>query len=222
MSRMDFDLPLARSWIDAAADRVTAEHAELTALDSAIGDGDHGANLRRGFAAVRTALTERQPQTPGALLLLTGTTLISSVGGASGPLYGSAFRALGKALGDAPAADAAAFGAALAAALAAVERLGGAAPGDKTMVDALAPAVDAFQAAAAQGFAAAAATAADAAAKGRDATEPLVAHKGRASYLGPRSAGHIDPGAASAALLLAALAAVCAAGAEGAEEAGSA
>ncbi|MFC5911243.1 dihydroxyacetone kinase subunit DhaL, partial [Streptacidiphilus monticola] len=139
---MDLDLALAHAWIAAAAARVDAEADRLTALDAAIGDGDHGANLRRGFAAVRDA----EGETPGEYLVSVGRTLISSVGGASGPLYGSAFRALGKALGESPAVDAARLGEGMAAAVAAVQRLGGAQPGDKTMVDALGPAAEAFAA----------------------------------------------------------------------------
>ncbi|WP_033817683.1 dihydroxyacetone kinase subunit DhaL, partial [Kitasatospora sp. MBT63] len=132
-------------------------------------------------------------------------TLISTVGGASGPLYGSALRAMGAALPDGP-ADAAQLAAALAAGLAAVQGLGGAVLGDKTMVDALAPAVEAFRAAADRGLPQAAEAAARAAEQGAAATEPLQARKGRASYLGPRSTGHRDPGAQSTALLLRALA----------------
>lgn len=201
------DATLARSWMLAMASAVDREREQLTALDSAIGDGDHGANLQRGFRAVAESAPDRA--TAGAVLTGSGMTLISTVGGASGPLYGSAFRAMGKALGDAP-ADAEQLGAALAAGLAAVQGLGGAQPGDKTMVDAWTPAVGAFGAAAAEGLASAARAAAEAAEQGAGDTVPLRARKGRASYLGERSVGHQDPGATSTALLFRALAEVVA------------
>jgi phosphoenolpyruvate---glycerone phosphotransferase subunit DhaL len=145
------------------------------------------------------------------VLVKTGTTLISSVGGASGPLYGGAFRAMGKAL-DAPTADTQQFATALAAGLESVQKLGAAAPGDKTMIDAYAPALAAFQQYSGAGadFAAAALAAADAAAEGMRATTPMQARKGRASYLGARSIGHQDPGATSTALIFRALAEVVA------------
>jgi dihydroxyacetone kinase-like protein len=210
------DTARAEAWIRALAAAVAAHEAELTALDAAIGDGDHGSNLRRGFEAVLATLEDAPAASPGALLATTGSTLISRVGGASGPLYGSAFRAIGHALavpdpdaGSRPATGAPAVAAALAEGLAAVQRLGGAQPGDKTMVDAFAPAVDAFRAAAGDGVAVAAQAAATAAEQGATATVPMVARKGRASYLGPRSAGHRDPGAASTALVFGALAAAC-------------
>jgi dihydroxyacetone kinase-like protein len=205
----------ARAWLLRAADEVTAARDQLTALDSAIGDADHGVNLARGFAAVRESMDDEETA-PGKVLITAGRTLISKVGGASGPLYGSALRAMGKALDgaepvDPRASDAAALGAALRAALDAIVRLGGAQPGDKTMVDAWTPAVAAYDDAAAADPAAsdpavAARAAAEAARHGAEATIPLVAHKGRASYLGERSAGHQDPGATSTAMLLTVLA----------------
>ncbi|MFJ6382313.1 dihydroxyacetone kinase subunit DhaL [Kitasatospora sp. NPDC092039] len=203
---MDFDTPLAEAWIRAIAAAVEKEHARLTELDSAIGDGDHGSNLRRGFAAALAALDGLHPDGPGAVLTRTGTTLISKVGGASGPLYGKAFRAIGAAL-PGPTAPAA-VAEALSAGLDAVRLLGKAEPGDKTIVDAWTPAVAAFRAAAAGGadLPAAAATAADAAEQGARDTIPLQARKGRASYLGERSTGHQDPGATSTALLFRTLA----------------
>ena len=169
------------------------------------GDADHGVNLNRGFTAVVAALDGFEADGPGAVLVKTGTTLISKVGGASGPLYGSAFRAIGKAI-DGPEADPVVFGAALRDGLAAIRKLGAAAPGDKTIVDALDPAVEAFEAAAVGGLKAAAEAAADAAEAGAKATAELQARKGRASYLGARSVGHQDPGATSTALILRALA----------------
>ncbi|AUY49548.1 dihydroxyacetone kinase subunit DhaL [Streptomyces sp. CB01881] len=208
---MDFDTPLAEAWVRAIAAAVEKEAQRLTELDSAIGDGDHGSNLRRGFTAVLAALDGLDPAGPGAVLTRTGTTLISKVGGASGPLYGKAFRALGAAL-PGPAGPAA-FGEALAAGLQAVRGLGRAEPGDKTIVDAWTPALAAYRAAVAAGadLPRAAGAAADAAGQGALDTVPLQARKGRASYLGPRSVGHQDPGAASTALVFRALAEVTAA-----------
>ncbi|MEU8513762.1 dihydroxyacetone kinase subunit DhaL [Kitasatospora sp. NPDC048722] len=210
---MDFDTPLAETWIRAIAAAVEKEQGRLTELDSAIGDGDHGSNLQRGFAAALAALAAPdglQPAGPGAVLARTGTTLISKVGGASGPLYGKAFRAIGAAL-PAPAGPAA-LAEALSAGLDAVRALGKAEPGDKTIVDAYTPAVAAFRTAAAAGagLPEAAAAAADAAEQGARDTTPLQARKGRASYLGERSKGHQDPGATSTALIFRTLADVTA------------
>jgi len=196
-----------RAWIAATAAVIEEQRDHLTQLDAAIGDADHGINLSRGFTAVLSALETANPATPGAILTLTGSTLISKVGGASGPLYGMAFRSAGKALGDTADVDLAGLAAALEAALAGVQRLGAAREGDKTMVDALAPATGAFSKAVAEGApeADALAALADAAQAGAAATIPMQALKGRASYLGPRSVGHEDPGAASTALILGAL-----------------
>ncbi|MGW4811693.1 dihydroxyacetone kinase subunit DhaL [Kitasatospora cineracea] len=212
MTHETLDTALAEAWIRAAAAAVVRAEEQLTALDAAIGDGDHGSNLRRGFTAVLAALDDAGSDgsagfdSAGALLRTVGSTLLAKVGGASGPLYGQAFRVAGAELP--PDAGPAACADALAAGLAAVRALGGAEPGDKTMVDALAPAVDALGAAAAAGAALAGATAAaaDAAEQGARATTPLQARRGRASYLGPRSVGHQDPGATSAALIVRALA----------------
>lgn len=194
----------AYAWMIRFSELVTADAERLTRLDSAIGDGDHGSNLDRGMRAAAEALSKDLP--PGKALITAGRTLVSKTGGASGPLYGTALRRAGKALGDAPEVGAAELGAALRAALEGVQQLGKAVEGDKTMVDALAPAVAAFEAAAGEGLAAAARAALDAAEKGAEATVPLQARKGRASYLGPRSVGHLDPGAASTVLLFRALA----------------
>ena len=202
------DTDLARTWVQAIAAAVEKHKDHLTQLDSAIGDADHGVNMHRGFSAAITAVADYEPDTLGAVLVKTGTTLISTVGGASGPLYGGAFRAIGKALDDAATADTHQFAAALAAGLASIQKLGAAAPGDKTMIDAYAPALAAFQQQADAGadFAAAAVAAADAAEEGMRATTPMQARKGRASYLGARSIGHQDPGATSTALIFRALA----------------
>jgi phosphoenolpyruvate---glycerone phosphotransferase subunit DhaL len=202
---MNFDADAARAWVAAIAAAVKENTDYLTQLDSAIGDADHGVNLNRGFREVVTALDGLTADGPGPVLTKTGMTLISKVGGASGPLYGQAFRALGKVL-DGPEADAATLAAGLRESLAAIQKLGAAAPGDKTMVDALGPAVEAFERTAPEGLAAAAAAAASAAETGAKETIPLQARKGRASYLGPRSVGHQDPGATSTALILRALA----------------
>ncbi|MET8830921.1 dihydroxyacetone kinase subunit DhaL [Streptomyces sp. NPDC004610] len=192
------DADFFRRWMTGTAASVAREADRLTALDSPIGDADHGSNMNRGFAAVSAALEQDAPDTPGAVLLLAAKHLISKVGGASGPLYGTLLRRTGKALGDAPEVSEAEFAGALRTGVDAVMTLGGAAPGDKTMIDALVPAVDALG----DSFAAAR-TAAE---RGAEATTPLQARKGRASYLGERSIGHQDPGATSAALLIAALA----------------
>jgi dihydroxyacetone kinase-like protein len=176
-------------------------------LDSAIGDGDHGINMMRGFDAVEVALAGEPDATPGRLLLLYGKTLVSTVGGASGPLWGSALKAAGRTLGDRTDVTGEQLVDALAAALAAVRDLGAAAPGDKTMVDALEPAVAALRAGLAAGhpLGEALAVAEEAAGAGMRATIPLQARKGRASYLGERSIGHQDPGATSTALIVGAL-----------------
>ncbi|MFW6693217.1 dihydroxyacetone kinase subunit DhaL [Streptomyces sp. MAR4 CNX-425] len=194
------DAEFFRRWMLTTAAAVDREADRLTELDSAIGDADHGANLKRGFTAVRAALEDDPPQTPGAVLVLAGRQLISKVGGASGPLYGTLLRGTGKALGDDAEVTDAALRAALDDGVGAVAKLGGAAPGDKTMLDALVPAV------AALGDGGDYAAARAAAEKGAEATVPIQARKGRASYLGERSIGHRDPGATSSALLFGALA----------------
>lgn len=192
-----------------AAAEVVAEHrAELIELDRAIGDGDHGENMNRGFAAIVAALDAGVPDTPAGVVKLAATTLISKVGGAAGPLYGTAFlRASGK-LGDVSEMDAAALVEALRAALEGVQARGKAVGGDATMVDALLPAVSAAETAAEGGgdVAAVFTAAADAADRGAESTVDLVPRKGRASYLGERAVGHMDPGARSTALLLRAFA----------------
>ena len=192
------DIPLTRGWIARVASTIADQTDYLTQLDSAIGDADHGVNMNRGFAAVTEALADYEAATVGDLLVRVGTTLVSRVGGASGPLYGSAFRAMGKELG-APIVDSAQLTAALRMGLEALQKLGAAVPGDKTIVDAYVPALEALQVAvdAGESLAAATAAAAGAAQEGMRATIPMQARKGRASYLGPRSVGHQDPGATS-------------------------
>ncbi|MFD6276459.1 dihydroxyacetone kinase subunit DhaL [Streptomyces sp. NPDC060209] len=192
------DTDFFRRWMAATAAAVDREADRLTELDAAIGDADHGSNMRRGFAAVNDVLEKEAPAAPGAVLTLAGRHLISTVGGASGPLYGTLLRRTGKALGDAPEVTPDELAQALGAGVAAVAQLGGAQAGDKTMLDALLPAVEVLGTSFAE--------ARDAALAGALATVPLRARKGRASYLGERSIGHQDPGAASAALLVGALA----------------
>ncbi|GAA4668298.1 dihydroxyacetone kinase subunit DhaL [Streptomyces chumphonensis] len=192
------DAAFFRHWLTAVAEAVEEEADRLTELDSAIGDADHGTNMRRGLAAAVSAVEEERPPTPGAVLVLAGRTLVSTVGGASGPLYGTLLRRTGKALDDAPEVDLGELAGALRTGVDAVARLGGATAGDKTMLDALLPALDALG----DGLDAAA----RAAEKGAGDTVPMRARKGRASYLGERSIGHQDPGATSSALLFTALA----------------
>lgn len=205
---MGFDTSLATAWVTRAAEVVKENADHLTALDSAIGDGDHGANLSRGLAASVAAIAEKSPATPGKVLVAAGSALVSKTGGASGPLYGTLLRRAGKSLGDAEDADAAAVASALSEGLAGVVELGQAQAGEKTMVDALIPATETLTSTAGSGasLAEAAKAAADAASEGAEATTPMQARKGRASYLGERSIGHLDPGAASSALLMRALA----------------
>jgi dihydroxyacetone kinase-like protein len=196
------------AWMDEACAAVVADADRLTQLDSAIGDGDHGNNLKRGLKAVVEALaTGGDDLTPGRRLILAGKTLVSKVGGASGPLWGTALRRAGRSLGDADALDGPALADALDAALAGIVELGAAQPGDKTMVDALTPATQALRTAVEAGepLADALAAAAEAAAEGARSTVPMQARKGRASYLGERSIGHEDPGAASTVLIISAL-----------------
>ena len=195
-------------WLAAFRDAVTEQRAWLTELDSAIGDADHGANMSRGMTAVMEKLDQGHPATVDELFKSVGMTLVSSVGGASGPLYGTFFLRMGMTAGAVPSLDGPALAAALRAGLDGIVARGKAEAGDKTMFDAVSPAIDALDAALASGSSIADATrdAADAALVGRDATIPLVARKGRASYLGERSAGHLDPGASSSAILFETLA----------------
>lgn len=195
-------------WLAAFRDAVTEQRAWLTELDSAIGDADHGANMARGMAAVMDKLDQGHPATVDELFKSVGMTLVSSVGGASGPLYGTFFLRMGMSAGAVPSLDGPALATSLRAGLDGIVARGKAEAGDKTMFDAVSPAIDALDAALASGASIADATraAADAALVGRDATIPLVARKGRASYLGERSAGHLDPGASSSAILFETLA----------------
>ena len=192
-------------WIRRSAEVLATNRAALNTLDRDIGDGDHGENMSRGFQAVLPKLDGLAVETtPGTVLKLVATTLISTVGGASGPLYGTAFLKAAGAVGSAESLDAAALVALLTAARDGIVLRGKAEEGDKTMIDAWTPAVNAAASARAAGSSVSAVllAAANAAEQGAQATEPLVAHKGRASYLGERAIGHRDPGSQSTALLL--------------------
>lgn len=195
------------AFVERYAAAVADNKQHLTKLDMAIGDADHGENMDRGFRAVVPKLAEAAEGTPADVLKLVATTLIAKVGGASGPLYGTAFLRASTTLGGRAELDAAAVVEALAAATEGVKARGKADVGDKTMVDAWTPAVAAARAAVEGGedLSTALDAAADAADAAVEATIPLVARKGRASYLGERSAGHPDPGATSTALLFTAL-----------------
>jgi dihydroxyacetone kinase-like protein len=210
------DVTALRAWVREFA-RLIADHQdELTRLDAAIGDADHGTNMHRGMSAVVAALDGTPPADPAALLKQVGMTLISKVGGASGPLYGTLFLRMAGAAGTGE-MDAATYARALRAGLDGVVARGKAEPGDKTMVDALGPACDALDAgvAADESLAEVLRRSAAAARQGRDTTVPMLARKGRASYLGERSIGHQDPGATSTALLLDAAVTALAGGDEG-------
>lgn len=194
-----------RAWLTRYADIISEHEAELTQLDSPIGDADHGANMARGLAAARAALDG--PATIDEVLKQVGMAMLSKVGGTSGPLYGTLFLRAAMAVGPHAEVSPTEFARALAVGARGLADRGKAVPGDKTMVDALAPAVQALEQRLADGadLAEAAAAARTAADEGREATTPMVARKGRASYLGERSAGHTDPGATSATYLFTAL-----------------
>jgi len=214
MTDQTVDVAALTRWVHEFA-RGIGENAQLLSdLDAAIGDADHGINMERGMTAVLGALEETAPVDMSALCKQVGMTLVKSVGGASGPLYGTFFLRMAPLLGTADSVAATDFAKALRAGVEGVVQRGRAESGDKTMYDALAPALDALDAALASGagLSAALSNAATAARDGRDATESMVARKGRASYLGQRSVGHQDPGATSAAMLIAAAATAFAAG----------
>ena len=209
------DAAAVSAWMRVFAEEVASQRDLLTQLDAAIGDADHGANLDRGLTAVVAALDsldKTESLTPGAVLKTTGMTLVSTVGGASGPLYGTLCLRMAASCGENESLDALQFAAALRAGLEGVVARGRAQAGDKTMYDALAPACDALDSALAEGLGLgdALSRASAAADDGRDATVPMLARKGRASYLGERSVGHQDPGATSTALLVATAARVLA------------
>jgi dihydroxyacetone kinase-like protein len=197
-----------RAWIGAYATSIAEHRAELVRLDTAIGDGDHGTNMDRGMRAALEKLEATDGEDIGALLKAVGMALVSKVGGAAGPLYGTLFLQMGTATSGRSELDLAGWREALEAGVKGVQARGKAEPGDKTMLDALLPALDSLRAAEADGAALGDALrrSAGAAEEGMKATIPLEARKGRASYLGPRSVGHQDPGATSSQLLLAAAA----------------
>jgi dihydroxyacetone kinase-like protein len=196
--------PAVRRWIADYAEVIAEHREELVALDRAIGDADHGTNMDRGFKKALEKLEATEGDDIGALLKVVAMALISSVGGAAGPLYGTLFLQMGAATAGRSELDLDGWTAALAAGVKGVQARGKAEPGDKTMLDALLPAVAALETARANGaeLAAALQDSAEAAAEGMRQTIPLEAHKGRASYLGPRSVGHQDPGATSSHLLI--------------------
>jgi phosphoenolpyruvate---glycerone phosphotransferase subunit DhaL len=183
------------AWMRRFADEMSEHREELVRLDTAIGDGDHGTNMDRGMRAALEKLDATETESPGAVLKTTAMALVSKVGGAAGPLYGTLLLQLGTAMGDQAEVDSAGWAQAWRKALEGVQARGKAEPGDKTMVDALLPAVEALEHA--SGLDGGLDGAAEAAAKGMKATVPLVARKGRASYLGERSKDHQDPGATS-------------------------
>lgn len=210
----NIDVAQMERWIREFA-RVVAENAQfLSDLDAAIGDADHGINMDRGMTAVVAVLDEGPQPDLAALAKKVGMTLVSSVGGASGPLYGTFFLRLATSLGSVDAVAPADFAKALRAGVDGVVQRGRAEADDKTMFDALAPALDALDAGLSGGadLAQALESARIAAEAGRDSTEAMVARKGRASYLGQRSVGHVDPGATSAAMLIASAASTFGAG----------
>jgi dihydroxyacetone kinase-like protein len=189
-------------WMKRFAAEVAENRAYLTKLDGAIGDGDHGTNMDRGMKKVLERLDATDGDDIGASLKAVGMALVSSVGGAAGPLYGTLFLQMGQATAGRSELDVAGFTEALDAGVQGVIKRGKAEPGDKTMLDALGPALEALRGAADEDVAGALQRAAEAAREGMEATVPMVARKGRASYLGERSAGHQDPGATSSHLLL--------------------
>ncbi|GLY30023.1 dihydroxyacetone kinase subunit DhaL [Kineosporia sp. NBRC 101731] len=198
------DVTTLRSWLIRFAGDVEEHAAQLTELDSAIGDADHGSNLTRGLKAVVSVLADdATPPSIGPMLKQSGMALVSSVGGASGPLYGTFFLRMATSAGECDAIGPDSLAAAFRAGLEGVLARGKAVAGDKTMLDALIPAVETLETALGEGrpFGEALRASADAAEAGRDATTPMLARKGRASYLGERSVGHQDPGATSTALL---------------------
>jgi phosphoenolpyruvate---glycerone phosphotransferase subunit DhaL len=193
-----------RAWIEAFATAIAEHRTELVQLDTAIGDGDHGTNMDRGMRAALEQLAKVGDDDVGALLKAVGMALISKVGGAAGPLYGTLFLRMATASAGKAQLDLREWTEAVAAGVAGVQQRGKAQAGDKTMIDALLPALEALKSAQSDGaeMADALRRSADAAREGMLATVPMEARKGRASYLGPRSVDHQDPGATSAELLL--------------------
>jgi dihydroxyacetone kinase-like protein len=204
-TEMVFDGGFFARWLRASADAIADHRDFLTQLDAAIGDADHGINMDRGFAGIVAIIDAADGILPGELLSQAGATLVLRVGGAAGPLYGTAFRDAGRSVADRTWFGVRELADALDAALRAITKLGAADPGDKTIVDAWAPGLDALRRASSSDPIEILRAARLAAEAGAAATIPMEARKGRASYLGPRSVGHQDPGATSTALLFAAL-----------------
>ena len=202
---MSITATTVRDWIHAYADEIAANRAELVRLDTAIGDGDHGTNMDRGMRKAVERVDAIEGDDIGALMKAVGMALVSSVGGAAGPLYGTLFLQMATASTGREELDLAGWTAALGAGVDGVKARGKAEPGDKTMIDALLPAIEALKSGDAD-LGQALRRSAAAAEEGMKATIPMEARKGRASYLGERSVGHQDPGATSAALLIAAAA----------------
>jgi dihydroxyacetone kinase-like protein len=201
------DVGFVIDWLEELATELRENRDYLTQLDAAIGDADHGINMDRGLAAAVAQARDMRAEPPGAVLEAVGMTLTFSVGGAAGPLYGSGLRDMGRSLGGEATFDAEDLLRALRAALAAIQSMGAASEGDKTMVDAFSPALAGLERGLRSGdpLLVALGRARRAAEEGMRATVPMQARKGRASYLGPRSVGHQDPGATSAALLFSSL-----------------
>jgi phosphoenolpyruvate---glycerone phosphotransferase subunit DhaL len=191
------------------AQNMELNKARLTALDAAIGDADHGINMCRGFAAVRTQILSMTTPDLGALFKMVGMTLVSQIGGAAGPLYGGFFLEMSKAAAGKNKLTKGDLAAVLRKGMEDMQRRGKAEIGDKTILDALFPAVVALQQVLPADLGRASCRAAEEAKLGAEGTRPLLARKGRASYLGERSIGHQDPGATSCSLLFASLAVVC-------------
>ncbi|MEN8233493.1 MAG: dihydroxyacetone kinase subunit DhaL [Actinomycetota bacterium] len=199
------DAKRARLWMGYYNDEINERVDELNRLDAALGDGDFGASMQRGTVAVAAALDTSDAVLPGDLFKLVGTTLVSAMGGTSGPLVGTLFLRMGIALGDAESVDVAMLAAGLRAGADGVMALGQAAPGDKTMIDGLIPAIEALEESDGAPLSAAASAAALAAKSGSEATRELVARRGRASYVGGGGVGHVDPGSVGMAILFASL-----------------
>jgi phosphoenolpyruvate---glycerone phosphotransferase subunit DhaL len=199
---VSFTHDAVRAWMERFAAEVAENRSYLTKLDGAIGDGDHGTNMDRGMKKALERLQATDGDDIGASLKAVGMALVSSVGGAAGPLYGTFFMQMGQAAAGRSELDLAGFTEAFDAGIQGVVKRGKAEPGDKTMLDALRPALEALREAGDDDVGAALGRAAQAAQEGMESTVPMVARKGRASYLGERSAGHQDPGATSSHLLL--------------------
>jgi len=205
MTKNELDAKAVSTMMQAVARHVIANTDALTEADLAIGDGDHGIGMRRGFEEVLEKLSVAEPDTPEAVMKIAGMAIMSKTGGAAGAVFGTMFRSGARALADRQTLDAASLGAFLAQGCEAAARRGGAEPGQKTMLDALGPAAEAAKQAAPLGLVAALEAASDAARNGLEETRGMVATTGKARSLGERSIGHIDPGALSISLIIEAM-----------------